>query len=151
MYVVTPQGLKNASEVGYEILSCIFRDMVLGKHLTRQVDSLFPLSNTIPELIANHKETLRQAQLSGLCLDNSRWLPTSLTTSVKGLRSFLGAFKQFSDCMPRYAILLHELEKLVGGRGSTERITWTPEIKKAFEKARRATNNIFAITIPRSQ
>ena len=136
--------------------------------------------NTVDELLANYEETLRRAKLAGLTfkpgkviicptkivlfgwkLDNSRWLPTEHTTSslavapypttVNKLRSFLGSFKQFTECVPRYAVLLHELEKLVGGRASAERIVWTPEIKQAFEKARRATRDITAVTVPRPE
>ena len=177
-YVVMPQGKKNASEIGYEILGRIYGDMVADKRMTRQADSLFPQGDTFDELVENYTETLRRADLANLTfkpgkvvvcpleivlfgwrLKDSRWTPTEHTTSslsiatppttVKGLRSFLGSFKQFTDCVEKYAVLLHGLEKLVGGRGSAERIEWTPDNLQAFEKAKSATKDVKAVTVPR--
>ena len=178
VYVVTPQGLKNASEQGYEILARIYGDMVKDGRMTRQADSLFPLGNTVPEVLANYEETLRRAKLNGLTfkpgkviicptklvlfgwqLKDSCWTPTEHTTSslsvaplpttVNKLRSFLGSLKQYTECVPRYAVLLHELEKMVGGRGSAERLTWSDQQKAVFYKARRASTDITAVTVPR--
>ena len=177
-YVVMPQGKKNASEKGYEVLGRVYGDMVADGRLTRQADSLFPQGNTFEELENNFEETLRRADLCGLTfkpgkvvvcpreivlfgwkLRDSEWTPTAHTTSslsvatppttVKGLRSFLGSFKQFTECVPKYAVLLHGLEKLVGGRASAERIVWSEENLQAFEKAKRATADIKAVTVPR--
>ena len=178
VYVVTPQGLKNASEQGYEILARVFGDMVEEGRLTRQADSLFPLGNTVAEVLTNYEETLRRAKLNGLTfkpgkvivcptqlvlfgwqLKDSRWTPTEHTTSslsiaplpttVNKLRSFLGSLKQYTECVPKYAVLLHELEKMVGGRGSSEKLTWSDEQKAVFYRARRASTDITAVTVPR--
>ena len=177
-YVVTPQGLKNSSEQGYEMLARVYGDMIRDRRLVRQADSVFPQGDTFEECLANYEETLYRARranltfkpgkvvicplkivLFGWKLENSRWSPTAHTTSslsiaerptnVFGLRSFLGSFKVFCECVPRYAELLHELEKLVGGRSSTEKIVWTDELIKVFEKAKKATNDVTAITVPR--
>merc|ERR1711888_155599 len=56
--------------------------------------------------------------------------------TVKQLRGWLGSFKQLTDCIPQYAILLGPLEDLASGRGSAERITWTPEILSVFSEAK---------------
>ena len=178
VYVVTPQGMKNASEQGYEMLGRVFGDMVAEKKMVRQADSLFPQGDTVMECLDNYDETLRRAELNGLTfkpgktiicpksitlfgwrLDGSSWLPTPHTTSslsvveppttVKGLRSFLGSFKQFTECVPRYAVLLHGLEKLVGGRGSGERISWTGDNLESFDRAKAATADITAVSVPR--
>ena len=178
VYVVEPQGLKNASEHGYEVLGRVFGDMCRDGRLTRIADSIFPVGDSYEELAVNYEEALRRADLSGLTfkpgkvvicprktvlfgweLDGTEWKPTAHTTSalstadrpttVKGLRSFLGAFKQFTDCVPGYAKTLHRLEQLVGGRPSTERIEWTDENIKVFERAKVAAADIHGVHVPR--
>ena len=178
VYVVTPQGMKGSSEQGYEMLGRVYGDMVADKRLARQADSLFPLGDTVKETLDNYAETLRRAELAGLTfkpgktvicpqsitlfgwrLSGSKWLPTDHTLAslsvavppptVRGLRGFLGAFKQYTECVPKYAELLHQLEKLVGGRGSAERIVWTEDNLLQFEKAKRAAGDVTAVTVPR--
>ena len=179
VYVVEPQGLKNASEHGYEVLGRVYGDMCARGKMTRIADSLFPVGDTHEELAANYEETLRRADLSGLTfkpgkviicplktvlfgweLNGTEWRPTSQTTStlvaaerpstVKGLRSFLGAYKQFSDCVDGYAMVLHDLESIVGGRASVERINWTDHLKEVFESAKKAAGDITGVHVPRS-
>ena len=65
------------------------------------------------------------------------------------MRSFLGSFKQFSECVEGYADLLHQLEKVCGGRKAAERIVWTEELKKVFDKARLATREVKGVHTPR--
>merc|ERR1712092_51710 len=65
-YVCEPQGLKNASEHGYEVLGRIYGDMCSSEKMTRIADSLFPLGDTYDELITNYEETLRRARAANL-------------------------------------------------------------------------------------
>ena len=56
------------------------------------------------------------------------WRPTTHTispltkadppTTVKKLRSWLGAYKQLTECLPHYALIIGPLEQIVGGRAS---------------------------------
>ena len=178
VYVVEPQGLKNASEHGYEVLSRVYGDMCKEGRMTRIADSLFPTGDTYEELALNYEETLRRALLCGLTfkpgkvivcptktilfgweLNKGEWKPTTHTTSalvnavqpstIKGLRSFLGAFKQFAECVRNYARILHGLEQLVGGRASLEKIVWTKEYSAMFEAAKRAAGSIVGTFVPR--
>lgn len=87
------------------------------------------------------------------------WRPTAHTTSalsvaplpktVKQLRSFLGAFKQFTTCVQRYGPLLSQLKARTGSHwASAELIVWTEAQKEAFAKAKMATRNVEAYSIP---
>ena len=178
VYVVEPQGLKNVSEHGYEILSRVYGDMCKEGRMTRIADSLFPTGDSYEELALNYEETLRRALLSGLTfkpdkvtvcptrtilfgweLNKGEWKPTIHTTSalvnavqpstIKGLRSFLGAFRQFAECVRDYARILHGLEQLVGGRTSLEKIVWTKESSALFESAKCAAGSIVGTFVPR--
>ena len=178
VYVVEPEGLKNVSEHGYEVLSRVYGDMCAEGKMTRIGDKLFPVGDTYEELAANYEETLRRADLSGLTfqpgkiivcplkmvlfgweLNGTEWRPTSHTistlasaerpTTVKGLRGFLGAFKQYADCVEGYAEILHELESVVGSRAAIERINWTDNLKEVFESAKQAAGDITGVHIPK--
>ena len=131
--------------------------------MTRMADGLFVLGDTLESLETNFREVLSRSRLCGLTFKPSKvcicpvdtilfgwrkvgagWSPTPHTISpltqaeppntVKQLRSWLGSFKQLTDCIPQYATLLGPLEELTSGRASAERITWTPEILTIFSK-----------------
>ena len=103
-------------------------------------DGLHVLGRTVTELLANYIEVLRRLEFCGLTLkpskveicprssilfgwklEDGRWTPTEHTTSVltkcekpktiNQLRSFIGTFKQISQCVPQYASLTHALEQ----------------------------------------
>ena len=177
-YVCEPQGLRNASEHAYDRLGKIFGDMVRKDELARHADGLHVLGDTFQELYRNFLEVLLRLRNCGMTLkpskvivaplnsvlfgwklEGTRWIPTEHTTSalancekpstVKKMRSFLGAFKQFTDLVPDYAVLLHPLEKVQAGRGSGEKIEWTAELTEAFAAAQKATGSLEAITNPR--
>ena len=178
VYVVEPQGLRNASEHGYEILARVYGDLCQTGAMTRMADSLFVLGDTYTELAENYHEVLSRARKAGLTfkpgkavicpkttilfgwqLDGTQWTPTSHTVSalsrapepstVKGMRSFLGSFKQFTECVKDYAHLLHDLDLLCAGRASTEKIVWTEKIRETFQQAKAATSKIEGVHIPR--
>ena len=69
--------------------------------------------------------------------------------TVKQLRSFLGSYKQLTECIPEYAVLLSPLEKLVAGLESSTRIQWTPEFSNIFETEKEALNKVENIFIPK--
>lgn len=177
-YAVEPQGLKNSSEHAYERIQRIFGDLVQDQKMTSMADGLYVLAQTQEEMVENLKEVMHRIRLSGLTIkpskleitpkstvlfgwrvDNNSWLPTSHTTSAlakaelprtaKQLRGWLGAFKQFSNCVDSYSSLLSGLEKLHAGIQSKDLIPWTDETKKLFQDAKEATNNLEAVTTPR--
>ena len=135
------------------------------------------LADNIPDLLNNFEDVLKIARMCGLTfkpnkivvalihstlsgwnLSGSEWSPTDHTVSalsvaklpntVKQLRSFLGSFKQFTECVPSYAVLLHPLESMVVGRASADRLQWSDNDTKAFEAAKNATKNLSGVHIP---
>ena len=130
VYVVRPQGLKNASEQVYETLAKVFGDMVMDGRMTRMVDGLFVMADDIEQLLINFREALeriknanltlkpskliivpRETVVFGWSLKDGKWSPTDhtiatlskadLPSTVKKLRSFLGSVKQLTDCMEK--------------------------------------------------
>ena len=72
VYTVEPQGLKNASEHAYSLLSLIYGDMCQDGQVTRVADSLYPLGDTWEELLNNYEEVLMRANLAGLSFKPSK-------------------------------------------------------------------------------
>ena len=87
------------------------------------------------------------------------WRPTTHTvsplttvdppTTVKKLMSWMGSYKQLTECIPHYAIILAPLEEIIGGRASAEGITWTEELLKAFTKGKASLQNINTVFVPK--
>ena len=69
-------------------------------------------------------------------------------TTVKSMRSFLGAYKFLSRVIPNVSIVLAPLEDAVAGRGSAEKIMWSEELATSFKHAQTYLQNSDTITIP---
>ena len=178
VYTCDPQGCKGASERGYEKLVRIYGDLIQDEKLAQMADGLHVLGKTVDEVTENYIEVLNRAENAGLTfkpsqviicpknitlfgwdLRGSVWQPTAHTTSalvnaprpvtVKQMRSFIGAFKQISSCIPGYARALHGLDKVVGGRASAERLQWGDELVKNFEAAKKMAADPRGIVEPR--
>ena len=179
VYSAEPMGLNGAPEHSYEKLGRIYWDLIRDERCTRMADGVHIGGDQLGEVKETLREVFTRARLAGLTfkpskieicpaktilfgwqLENGMWSPTVHTTStlasaprpktVKQLRSFLGAFKQFTSCVRRYGELLTQLEALTGShKPSAEVIQWTEEQEKAFFLAREATKDIEAYSIPR--
>ena len=178
VYTCEPQGLKNASEHAYERLARIYGDLCENEQMTRMADGIFVLGDTLEQLYENFKEVLHRARLCGLTFKPSKiivapvnttlfgwrkigdgWRPTdhtisplaaaSFPTTVKQMRSWLGSFKQLSQSINNYAVLLAPLEDIVASRGSAERITWTKQLELAFNKAKDSLKSINTVFVPK--
>ena len=141
--------------------------MMREGRITRMADGLFPLGDSHEELLRKYVETLERADKAGLTfkpskthisprkstifgwsLEDGKWSPTphvisSLTrasrpTTIKQMRSFCGAVKQLPPCLPKYAELLHPLEKIIGSKASAERVSWNDDLEKAFTNIKKA-------------
>ena len=178
VYVCEPQGLKNAGEHAYERLGRIYGDLCAKDKMTRMADGIYVIADNLEDLANNFVEVLRRAELCGLTFKPSKviitpentvlfgwnktkagWSPTSHTISplikasppvtVKQVRSWLGSFKQITECVPRYAVLLAPLENAVAGRSSAERIEWTSDLLTSFEKCKKALNDVKTVHTPK--
>ena len=177
IYAVEPQGLKNASEHAYERLARILGDLCQEGFVTRQADGIYVGANTLDELYVNLQRVLQRLKDANLTVKPSKfviapkkitlfgweknedgWRPLEHTispltmaqppTTVKQLRSWLGAAKQVSQCIPDYAVVFSPLEAATGGRSSPERITWSDALLHDFTKAKEAIKNIKTVHFP---
>ena len=84
VYVVRPQGIKNASEQAYETLAKIYGDMVMDGRMTRMADGLFVLADDVKSLLNNFREAMQRAKNSNLTLKPSKLIIVPRETLVFG-------------------------------------------------------------------
>ena len=65
------------------------------------------------------------------------------------MRSFIGAFKAMSRCIPRYASLLSPLDDSTKGLEGVNTSTWTPDLQAHFSKAQSSLQSPSILSIPR--
>ena len=148
------------------------------ERITRMADGLYVVGDTLEILKDNFIEVFTRAELFGLTFKPSKvviaphttvlfgwrktdhgWSPTSHAvsplikatppTTVKQARSWIGSYKQLTECIPRYAALLGPLEAVIGSRASAERIVWTEDLLTAFEKCKKSLNDVNVIFVPK--
>ena len=178
VYSVTAMGMKNSAEQLDEMLARTFGEMKYHDKITTNADAIIPLANTPQQLLENFRETLQRARLAGLTfkpqetiiapvtsklwgweLRPDGWKPSVHKTNplsvapepktVKGVRSFLGAYKQLAATIPDYAVKLGPLEDVQAGRASAEKIVWTKELSEVLKKVKQSIQKVKIITVPR--
>jgi hypothetical protein len=70
---------------------------------------------------------------------------------VKGLRSFIGAYKVLARVIPGCAGLLAPLDSIQAGQVSQDHIQWTDSNRAAFTKAQTSLGSCKTITLPRRE
>ena len=69
--------------------------------------------------------------------------------TVRGLRSFIGAYKVLSRVLPRCSDNISPLEDVIAGLDSSNKIQWTDSLRALFSNAQKALSNNKSITLPR--
>ena len=68
--------------------------------------------------------------------------------NVKQMRSFLGAFRVVTCCIPSYSTYLSKLEDAIAGKDSTDKVVWNDDLSMAFKSAQSVLKNTKTITLP---
>ena len=75
----------------------------------------------------------------------------SAPETVRGLRSFIGAYKIFSRVIPSCAIYTAALEEGTAGLSSRDKVVWSDSLRKSFIDAQGALSTNRSITMPRPE
>ncbi|CAC5417172.1 unnamed protein product [Mytilus coruscus] len=134
--------------------------------------------NTPEELLHNWECVLQSLQKSGICLSPSKtvicrksitilgwiWSQGSISASthrvatlascpvpdtVRGLRSFIGAYKMLCRVIPNCSNLIAPLEETISGMKSADKIIWSDVLREHFEFAKKSLSSRKAITLPK--
>ena len=177
VYNRAPMGLRNMAEYLEEVIARVLGDCLAEGILAKISDDLIIGGNTISKLLSNWTIVLRKLRDNNLSLSAYKtfvcltsinvigWVWSNgnikvdlhrvnpFTTcpppnTVKQLRSFIGAFRAISRCIPGYGKYLCFLEDTVAGRESWEDISWESMLEEKFQAAQKALCNPRVITLP---
>ena len=177
VYAVQPQGYLNATENSDRVIQRVLEPAVRQKECLRMADNIIDGVLTVAEAAENYELILKLCGGAGLtfkasktiicplkvnilgkvwekgCVFPSEHLQSTLSkaplpTTVKQMRSFLGGCKQMKDNISNYTDLFKPLEKVTGGRKSAERIVWDENLRTAFNRVQKATENPDILALP---
>ena len=177
VYNVGPMGLRNMAEYLEELVSRVFGDLIAAGVLTKIADDLIVGGQTVLELLSNWTNVLRclhdnnlflSANKTFICpasvsvigwtwnngtieVDRHRINPLStceMPQNVKQLRSFIGAFRALSRCIPGYGRLLAPLEDMVAGKDSSDKLVICEELRQVFKRAQESLKSPKVLTLP---
>ena len=178
VYAVQPQGYLNATENSDRVIQAVLEPAVREGKCLRVADNLITGGNSPEEAMKNYELLLKLCDYCGLTFKAKKtvicpkqtnilgkvWNQGKLSPSthlmstivsvsppvtVKQMRSFTGSVKQMKDNLKNYHLLLHPLEKVVAGRKSAERITWTDSLREAFTKVQKFASNPDILALPK--
>ena len=184
VYTVGCMGLPGTEVALEELTNLLFGHMVMKGKVAKLADDLFIGGSTVEELYANFEEVLGILQENNLKLKAKKtyiapasvmilgwiWSSGKLQASshklsalsecdppptVKGLKSWIGAFRHLSRVVKDYGVLLLPLEGMVAGKNTKDvaantKITWSDELLASFQKAQSALKNAKSITLPQA-
>ena len=167
------------SETALEELMCrVLGDLLVEGIVVKLADDLFCGGETPEELLRNWTRVLHALRKSGLHLSAAKTVvcPKSTTvlgwiwshgslrasphrvaalascpppTTVKGMRSFIGAYKMLARVLPHCAMFLTPLDAAIAGGQSGDRIAWSDDLRSSFKTAQGALASPRTITLPR--
>eukprot|EP00794_Sanderia_malayensis_P001407 gene1407-1555_t len=178
VYARSAMGMPGSETAPEELMCRVLGDLVTKGIIVKLVDDLFCGGDSSEELLCNWRAVLTALHQSNLRLSAHKttvapcsttilgwiWEDGTLQASshrtaalsrcepppiVKGLRSFLGAYKILAHVMKNCSHLLSPLEDAVGGKASGDKITWTDALLNAFTSAKAALSKASVIHLPR--
>ena len=178
VYLVAAMGMPGSSEALEELISRAFGDFAYEGWFIYIHDDVNVCGNTVKQLHINWVRCLHRFWECDLRLSAPKtticpkeciilgWIWRSGTLSCSphkisplsvieppktatSMRSFLGAYKAISRCIPQYASLAAPLENSIKGLQGAQQITWTFDLKQAFATLQESLKNPRILTIPR--
>ena len=177
VYTRPAMGMPGSSEYLQELTSRVLGDFVQEGWLVLIADDLNVGANSVSDLLARWCLLLTRIQENGLTLSARKTFICPLTVIILGwlwkegklspcphkisalvavsppktctaMRSFIGAFKAISRCIPKYASLISPLEDAIKGLDGKDFVTWTPELSSSFEGVQTSLKSPSILTIP---
>lgn len=178
VYLRAAMGMPGSTEHLDELMCRVLGDLVHEGVANKIADDLYVGGKDANDLLYNWSRTLEKFKNNNLRLKAKKTIiaPKSTTVlgwvwqqgvisvsphkinplatadppkTVKGLRSWIGAYKHMKACISQYSALLSPLEAAVGRRESREEIVWSSELLRHFDTAKTALSQVKAITTPR--
>ena len=132
--------LEGLCENWKELLSALHRNNL---HLSPSQTVINPKSTSILGWVWTQGKL--SANPHSICTLKSCPLPST----VKQLRSFIGAYKVLNRVIPKCSEYLAPLDNLVAGLSSADKLVWNEERIEAFHNAQNKVCTASAVTLPR--
>ena len=178
VYTRTAMGMPGSETALEELMCRVLGDLLVEGVVVKLADDLYCGGDTPTALLHNWGRVLSALSHSGLHLSASKtkicpkttnilgwiWSQGTLRASphriaalaacpppstVKAMRSFIGAFKMLARVIPRCSAFLSPLDSAIAGLQSQDTISWTDELHSAFDEAQRVLSSPRTITLPR--
>lgn len=179
VYTRSAMGMPGSETALEELMCRVLGDLIQSGCVTKIADNLFVGGNNLEELYQNWENVLSTLDRCNLRLSPSQTVinPKSTTilgwiwsqgtlsasqhriaplvhcdlpTTVKQLRSFIGAYQVLSRVIPRCAKFLAPLEAITAGKSSADKLSWAEHEISAFNIAKDALSTSKSIVIPKS-
>lgn len=168
------------SETALEELMCrVLGDHLQDGIVAKLADDLYCGGNSPQELFENWERVLQSLQKCNLSLSPSKttisprsatilgwvWSQGCISASphriavlsscsppdtVRGMRSFIGAYKMLSRVLPNCSQLIAPLDDAIAGKQSGDKISWTENLNEHFVSAQKSLDSHKSITLPKS-
>ena len=178
VYARPSMGMPGSETALEQMMSLVVGNLVAEGVMAKVADDLFVGGETPEQLLDNYTRMLSALEKANLGLSPAKtqispssttilgWIWTNGTlsasphriaslsscafpTTVKQMRSFIGAYKFLSRVIPRSSDILSALEDSVAGKPSSEKLSQTEALQDSFAKAQKFLSSTKTITIPK--
>lgn len=178
VYTRCAMGLPGSETALEELMNRVLGQLIQNSNVAKIADDLYVGGDTLEEVLDVWEQVLDAMSKNKLGLSGPKTiiLPQSTTIlgwiwsngtlrvsahrvaalssveiprKVRGLRSFIGAYKVLSRIIKGYATYMHPLEQVIAGKKSHEEIVWTDELVHHFKVAQESLKSVEVITIPK--
>lgn len=179
IYTRSAMGMPGSEAALEEIMSRVLGSCMLEGYTAKVADDLYIGGDTVEELLQHWQTVLSHLSQANIKLSPTKtvicptktvilgWLWEKGTLSstshrrsalssceppatVKGLRSYIGAYKALSRVIPGSAQFIIPLDDVAAGRESKEKIMWTDSLIHSFKAAQDHLQQAKTITLPRT-
>ena len=178
VYTRSAMGMPGSETALEELMCRVLGDLIQDGCVAKIADDLYCGGNSPEQLLQNWTRVLHALQRNNLRLSASKtiicpksttilgwtWSQGSLSATphrisalascatpenVRGMKSFIGAYKVLARVIPGCSSILAPLDDAIAGRPSTDRIKWNDDLREVFHNAQKALSTSRTITLPR--
>ena len=179
VYTRCAMGMPGSETALQELMCRVLGECIQDGIVARLADDLYCGGNTLDELLNNWKRVLESLQRCNLKLSPSKtficprsttilgwvWTQGKLSASphriavltncpppdtLRGLRSFIGAYKVLSRVLPHCSAHISQLEDMIAGCQSQDKVVWSDDLYTRFYNSQKALSTHKSITLPRA-
>ena len=180
VYQTSAMGMPGSETALEELMSRILGDLLITGKVAKIADDLYCGADSINDLLQIWRNVLTALDNCGLKLSASKavvcptstvilgwtWTQGNLSatkhrlstlstcdspSTIKGLRSFIGAYKVLSRVIKGCSSILSPLENYVAGKSSAERVIWSDELEASFTHAKHKVATSTSIVLPKAE